>query len=330
MRLEIAIGISPVEKKGFHGGSGARLVCGGDPLLLPTSVIDRMCAPDRPVHQHSMGEWLRAAPIWLLGLLLLVAASLFASAGAWFARWVSTRARAWQLSETQQGYVVTSAYALLGLLIGFTFSFAVERYQVRAQLVVQDAKAIDTFYLETQLLPEPHRSKLSGLLLQYAETHLEIGQTHRRDARASELLARDDLLLRQLWTAVIPAFESVRSIDFSSVFVDSAVELSNVDLERRALRRAIIPTTVIVVLVFYSLVAAAVLGAVMRTRNQHQVSVPLLLLYILALMLITDLNRPVDGTIHEPQAAMSQVVAELKANPPSIYQQPLPERPPSR
>lgn len=275
------------------------------------------------VHGSPMGEWFRMSPIWLLGLLLLLATALCAAAGAWFAKWVAKRNANWgKLSEAQQGYVISSVYALLGLLIGFTFSFAVERYQVRAQLVIEDAKAIDTLYLQAQMLPEPHRSRISTLLVDYAQNHLEIGEAHRNDARAAALLATDDRQLRELWIAVIPAFQSVRSIDFSSVFVDSAVQLSNVDLDRRALRRASIPTTVVVVLLFYSLVAALVLGAVMRTRKGQQVSIALMLLYVLALMLVTDLNRPVDGTIREPQAAMRQVLAELKANPPSVYQQP--------
>lgn len=280
-----------------------------------------MGPPVTQVHGCAMDEWFRSTPIWLVGLLLLIATAICAAAGAWFANWLAKQTADWgKLSQTQQGYLISSVYALLGLLIGFTFSFAVERYQVRAQLVLEDAKAIDTLYLETQILPEPHRSRMSALLLQYAENHLEIGEAHRNDARAARLLATDDLLLRQMWTDVIPAFESVRSIDFSSVFVQSAVELSNVDLSRRALRRASIPTAIVVVLLFFSLVAAVVLGAVMRTRKGQQVSIALMLLYVLALMLITDLNRPVDGTIREPQEPMRQVVAELKANPPSAYQ----------
>lgn len=277
-----------------------------------------------------MTEWFRAMPIWLFGLLLLIATGLCAVLGAWARDWFAKRPEDWgRLSQTQQGYVITNVYTLLGLLIGFTFSFAIDRYEVRTQLVVQDAKAIGTLYLESQMLPEPHRSQMSALLIRYAQNHLELGQTHRNDVGAARLLVADDLLQRELWTTVIPAFQSVRTIDFSSVFVQSAVELGNVDIERRALRRAAIPTTIVAVLLFYSLVAAGVLGAVMKSRKGQQVSIALMLLYVIALMLVTDLNRPVEGTIRESQGPMRQLLTDLRANPPSAYQKPGPAAAPA-
>lgn len=268
-----------------------------------------------------MGEWFRSAPIWLLGLILFLCTAGLALAGARFSTWLSDRPGHWgKLTEAQEGYVVATVYTLLGLLIGFTFALAVERFEARRQLVVDDANAIEELYLRAQLLTEPHRSRFSNLLIRYAQNHVQLAQTHRDDAAAAKLIAEDQQLLRDLWTATVPAFQSIRTIDFSSSFVDSVNQVVKADADRKAARRAQIPTTVIAMLILYSLIAAALLGAVMKGRKGEVASIIMLGLSVLALMLIVDINRPVSGTIHESQEPMERMLTRLKANPPAVYQ----------
>lgn len=225
-----------------------------------------------------------------------------------------------KLTENQEGYVVTSVYALLGLLVGFTFSVAVERYELRRDLVIKDANSIETVYFKSQLLDEPYRSSFWRLLVAYGQNHLELGQVRRNDARAAGLLAKDDAFRRAIWNETGPAFQSIKSLDFSASFVDSVTDLMNIDAERYALRRAEIPTTVLAILIFYSLVAAVVLGGVMRSRRGQQIGASLLALNVLALTLVIDINRPVDGTINESQEPVERMLARLKANPPPASQ----------
>lgn len=267
-----------------------------------------------------MSEWFRTAPIWLLGLLLFVATVGCALAGARANRWYRRRHRGQeQLSESQAGYVVSMIYALLSLLIGFTFQMAAERFEVRRQLVREDAIAIETLYLKAQLLADPYRSALSSLLVRYAENHIALAQVRREDSNAKKLMADDDRLRRDLWTAVIPAFESIKDLDVSTSLVESSTDVVKVDTARRAARGSPIPTTIILGLFFYSLVAAAGLGAIMKSRKGEIASAILLGLSTLALMLITDLNRPVDGTIHESQEPMRQMLVRLQNNPPAVF-----------
>ena len=268
-----------------------------------------------------MDEWFRSAPIWLLGLILFLCTAGMALAGARISSWVSDKPGHWaKLTEAQEGYVVATVYTLLGLLIGFTFAMAVERFETRRQLVVQDADSIEELYLRAQLLDEPHRTRFSNLLVGYTENHIQLAQTHGDEAAAAKLIADDQRLLRDLWTATIPAFQSIRSLDFSSSFVDSVNQVIRADADRKAARRAQIPPTVIVMLIFYSLVAAALLGGVMKGRKGQVASIIMLGLSVLVLMLIVDINRPVSGTIHESQEPMQRMLMRLQANPPAVYQ----------
>ena len=63
---------------------------------------------------------------------------------------------------------------LFGLLIGFTFSMAVSRYDTRKTLVLTEANAIGTTWLRTSLLTEPTRSEEQSLLRQYVQQRVEI------------------------------------------------------------------------------------------------------------------------------------------------------------
>ncbi len=268
-----------------------------------------------------MGDFIRTIPIWLLGILLMLASIGCARFGTALSGWLARfRDDGDNLTDSQEGYVVSSIFALLALLVAFTFGLAMDRYQNRRQLVVQEANAVEALYLKAQLLGEPDRSRFARLLIRYSENRLELAKLRFDSPSAQGLIARDYANVRDLWTATVPAFQRIKMLDYSTTFVDSVTDLVKVGAERRALRRSQIPTTILLALFFYALIAAAVLGGVMRSRKGRQFSIALLALNILALMLVMDLTRPVEGTIHESQEPMERMLARLKANPPAVYQ----------
>ncbi len=55
-------------------------------------------------------------------------------------------------------------FGLLALLLGFTFSMALNRFEQRKELVVQEANAIGTTYLRARLLPQPEQSARSRVI----------------------------------------------------------------------------------------------------------------------------------------------------------------------
>src|SRR5690349_21188437 len=75
-------------------------------------------------------------PIWVTALL--IAALLLGACELGF-RLGGRRSGA---EKTDQGHVLSAMLALLGLLVGFTFSIAVGRHELRRGLVVEEANAI--------------------------------------------------------------------------------------------------------------------------------------------------------------------------------------------
>ena len=117
------------------------------------------------------------AGLSLIGLAIAIFASmLIASLAGYGVRRLERRltVRADQPEHSQESYLVGGMLGLLALLLAFSFSIALNRFDERRHLVVQEANAIGTAYLRTQMLDEPHRSRLSGLLVNYTDNRIKL------------------------------------------------------------------------------------------------------------------------------------------------------------
>lgn len=57
-------------------------------------------------------------------------------------------------SSSGLGVIDGAVFGLMGLLLAFSFSGAVSRFETRLQLIVQETNAIGTAWLRVDLLPE--------------------------------------------------------------------------------------------------------------------------------------------------------------------------------
>src|SRR5262249_40310966 len=112
-------------------------------------------------------------------------------------------------SDGQEGYIVSAVLGLLALLLGFTFSLSVDRFDTRRHLVLEEANAIGTVYLRAQLLPEPHRSRTSNLLIRYTDNRIALAETAPGQVQ-DRLLANSDALLTDLWSATAAAYDELK------------------------------------------------------------------------------------------------------------------------
>jgi hypothetical protein len=70
--------------------------------------------------------------------------------------------------------VESAVFALFGLLLAFTFSGAVTRYDAHRQLVVRETNAIGTAYLRLDLLPAAAQPALRQLFRDYTTSRLHL------------------------------------------------------------------------------------------------------------------------------------------------------------
>ena len=98
-------------------------------------------------------------------------------------------------------FILGAALTLLGLIIGFTFSMAVSRYDQRKNYEEQEANAIGTEYLRANLLPDSDAAKVRGLLRNYLYQRL-LNYKARNDVELKQIDAQTARLQNEMWSAV--------------------------------------------------------------------------------------------------------------------------------
>jgi hypothetical protein len=102
-------------------------------------------------------------------------------------------------------FILGGTLTLVGLIIGFTFSMAVSRYDLRKQYEEQEANTIGTEYSRVDLLPVADAAKVHTLLRRYLDQrilHYEIPDNQRLE----EIDAQTERLQQELWSGVaVPA-----------------------------------------------------------------------------------------------------------------------------
>lgn len=270
---------------------------------------------------QTLETWLSQTNLLLLAALLFGAMCAAAALGVLLHRHrqAAPPGAAKDAEGGQEGYIVSAVLGLLALLLGFTFSLAVDRFDTRRMLVLEEANAIGTTYLRAQLLTEPHRARMTDLLIRYTDARLALAKASPGSAAQQELLRTNDALLTDIWAATSASFDSIKGLDFSSTYLDSVNALIDLDASRKTARQARVPTEVFAVLFVYLITTAGVLGYVLKGTRGRAAAAFLLALLTLSLFLIIDINRPVAGGVVESQRPMEQLRRSLAAQPPAVF-----------
>ena len=133
-------------------------------------------------------------------VLLLSLSSFWASAfiGAWLHE--KTRSPE-EANRDDLKFVLGGTLTLLGLIIGFTFSMAVSRYEQRKNYEEEEANAIGTEYLRADLLSPVAAEKTRSLLKSYLD--LRIRKYESRDKKQLRQIDSETTRLQsEMWSAV--------------------------------------------------------------------------------------------------------------------------------
>ena len=203
-------------------------------------------------------------------------------------------------------HILSATLGLLALLLGFTFSLALSRYEARRELVVAEADAIGTAMLRAELLESPYRDAVAAALRDYARVRVEFGQPDPPPGFAERMADRQD----RLWRTVGVAVNARPGAQLSGAMLSAVNEAFDRAADRSVERSARVPPTVLDALLITAMIAAFLLGqAVSHGPGRHRVGRGLLLATLaMTFMLILDLDRPRSGTILVDQTAMIDVL----------------------
>jgi hypothetical protein len=141
----------------------------------------------------------------LSAILFVVFLCLGMLACFYFGRRMGVREAAQHGGKVGLGAIEGAIFALLGLLIAFTFSGAATRFEDRRHQIVEEANDIGTAYLRIDLLPAEAQPEMRDLFRQYVDARLSIYQHISDLAKARAELARSQELQNVIWTKAVAA-----------------------------------------------------------------------------------------------------------------------------
>jgi hypothetical protein len=203
------------------------------------------------------------------------------------------------------GVVLTATLTLLGLIIGFSFSMAINRYDQRKTCEEAEANAMGTEYSRAGLLPAAEAARVRALLKAYLDQRVSFYVT-RDSQRLRDIDAQTDRLQKQLWDAV-----EAPAISQPTPVVALAVAGMNDVLNTQGYTQAAwwnrIPTAAWALMMLMAMVCNAMVGYGARKAGARGVALLVLpLILSTALFLIADIDSPRGGIIHVvPQNLLS-------------------------
>lgn len=208
---------------------------------------------------------------------------------------------------TQANSVLASMLGLLALLLAFTFSAALQRYDDRSQAVVAEANAIGTTYLRAQLLPKGMHDEVQGLLRQYLDARIQEGRINTTDTAERESpLRQANLMATQLWGHALRAAEEDGRAVTIGLFIQSLNEVIDAYGTRNASLNRHVPEIVLFLMFATIVMTTATLGYASGIAG-HRVTLAafvLVMLIALVVFLIVDLDRPRRGIIQVSQESL--------------------------
>jgi hypothetical protein len=203
----------------------------------------------------------------------------------------------------QIGVIQAALLGLLGLLLAFSFAAAGTRFMERQDLIVQEANAIGTATLRSDLIAEPFRSDLHAALKSYTALRLSSAARIGTDLDP-ELLAQMERHQELMWRAATAGVEA--RPEAMLAVLDPVNAVIDVHSSRLAARRKHLPVLVLTLLVSCSVLSVGVIGyGCGLSRQRHLIMTGSLALLVGAALWITiDLDRPRQGWIRLSDAPL--------------------------
>lgn len=258
-------------------------------------------------------DTLYGTPEWVVALLFLGLMAMACEIGYAFGR----RSRAEERTKAMVPIIGASILGLLGLLLGFTMSMSVSRYDARRRLVVEEANALMGSYMRTQALPSLEGAELRQLLRQYVDNRVRVSQNALDPKTLPQGKQEDARLQDELWSrAAALAQKNPQSVPAGLLLesLDNAFSLEN---SRWIGFVAHLPDGVIYVNALMGLVAALMIGYDFGiTGHRHALAEILSLIAItMVLTLIVELDHPHSGVIRVSQQPLIDLQRRLAATP---------------
>lgn len=247
-----------------------------------------------------------------VGLLVLMLTALESGYRMGAAR-AATASDSWR---SQVSAIEGAMLGLLALILGFTFSLALQRYDRRSEAVVEEANAIGTAWLRLDLLPATAQAPSRALMRDYIASRIaESRETMAEDTARRAWLARSAEISTALWQAAAANLRDGDSPHAGSLYVQALNDAIDALSTTEAVMERHVPEVVLLLLfvTFATTTATVGFASGIAAHRPPPAVAAMIVLIVLMTFLIIDLDRPRRGLIQVDQHALRELQAAAAA-----------------
>jgi hypothetical protein len=213
--------------------------------------------------------------------------------------------------RNEYGIIQGATLTLLGLIIGFTFSMALGRYDQRKNYEEEEANAIGTEYLRAELLPAAEAAKVKSLLLQYVDLRI-LYYTTRDNTELAKIIDATTRLQGEMWATVkAPALANPNAL--TGLAVAGMNDVINTQGYTQAAWSNRIPIAAWALMLFIAVSTTVLVGVGMsKAKGLPRIALVLPIVISIAFFLISDIDSPRRGMIRVVPENMINLVDSLR------------------
>jgi uncharacterized membrane protein SirB2 len=208
--------------------------------------------------------------------------------------------------------IPSTVLALLSLILAFTFSLAISRFENRRQLAIDEANAIGTTYLRATTLRPPYDRHITALIKSYLEWRIVTYRDFESWEKRQEAYFQTKRLQDEIWSEIERSVEDERTV-LESIFITSLNQMFDLENERSIALTKTLPGMIYLTILLISGAGLATLNFVRGQKGeagQWQVAI-LAGLIAFTVYCIVDLDTPTSGQIQITQDAFTLLQKSL-------------------
>lgn len=172
-------------------------------------------------------------------------------------------------ASTGLGAIDGAVFALLGLLIAFTFSGAASRLDNRRQLIAEEANAIGTAFLRLDLLKDSHRDLLREDFKRYVKLRVEAYRKLPDIEAAKHEYGKAVEIQGEIWKKAVTACREEGSQPATILLLPALNQMIDITSTRLMATRLHPPYVIFAMLTVLALISALVAGYGMSGRKSR-------------------------------------------------------------
>ena len=192
---------------------------------------------------------------------------------------------------------LAAIFSIVALVLSFSFSFSLSRFEQRRELVVQEANAIGTAYLRASVLPPNAAGQFRDLLRQYTDIRID-DYVHDGDAKIQQRdQAESAALQERFWAIVSDAVRARPQQLGNALLMQVTNDVIDISGEQRAELTFRFSGIALLFILFVTAIGALALGLAFGYGNLRSWSLALLMVVLLGWLsyTIVDLDTPQAG-----------------------------------